>query len=125
MSNDWVKIHRKTIDSRVFSDDFLFRLWMWCLLKANWKRGWKNGREIPPGSFATGELSASDQLGVSGSKWRRGMDKLKEFGCINTKATNRFTIVTIEKWELYQSDDPKPTSHRRTSDEPPTSHRRQ
>ena len=121
MDSDWIKVHRQTLDSRVFSDAFLFRLWMWCLLKANWKRGWYQGCEIKPGQFATGKSSASEELGVSGSKWYRGMQKLSEFGNVKLSSVNqRFTIVEVANWHVYQligeSD--------RTADEPPANNQR-
>ena len=124
MKGDFVFLHRSLLDSRVFSDEFMLKLWVWCLLKANWKRGWKNGREIPPGSFATGESSASDQLGVSGGKWRRGIATLKDWGMVTSKATNRFTVISIVKWPEYQAmrrtGDEQVASRRRASDEPVT-----
>ena len=124
MDGDWIKLHRRSIDSRVFSDPDLWRLWCWCLMCANWKRSWKQGREIPPGSFATGELSAAEQLGISGSKWRRGIKRLKEFGMIEVKATNKFTLISLVNWEKYQgtrrTTDEQVTNNRRTSDEPVT-----
>ena len=93
-------------------------------MKANWKRSWKFGCEIPPGSFATGELSAAEQLGISGSKWRRLIKKLKEYGMIDVRATNRFTVISLVKWQGYQedrrTDDERPTNDRRATDEPPT-----
>ena len=124
MASDWIKLHRKSLDSRVFSDPFLWQLWCWCLMKANWKRGWKLSREIPPGSFATGELSAAEQLNVSGSKWRRGIKKLQEFGMVEAKATNRFTVISVVNWAKYQDErrtgDEPVTNQRRTGDEPVT-----
>lgn len=103
MEDGWICLHRKSIDSRVFSDDFHWRLFCWCLLKANWKPGFFKGRTIPRGSFITGRESAAEQLGVSSSRFRRGVEKLKEYGCISVEATNRFTLIHIEKYEEYQS----------------------
>lgn len=106
MSNDWIKLHRQLLDSRVFSDDFLFRLWIWCLLKANWKQGWFQKRSILPGQFATGKTSASSELGVSCSKWNRGMKKLAEFGNVKLTVVNhQFTIVEVVNWRAYQCRD--------------------
>lgn len=123
----WIKVHRQTLDSRVFSDEFLFRLWMWCLLKANWKRGWFMDREIKPGQFATGKMIASNELGVSGSKWYRGMTKLAEFGNIKIEnVNNRFTRVEVVNWGVYQSAEEAERStdetladNRRKTGEPP------
>lgn len=100
----WLKLHRKSIDSQVFSDPQLWRLWCWCLIKANWKRGWHLGCELLPGQFATGRHAAAQELGISGSAWYRGMQKLQEIGCIMLDVNNRFTKVSITNWERYQGD---------------------
>lgn len=110
---DWIKLHRKSLDSRVFSDPILWRLWCWCLIKSNWKRGWYCGCELQPGQFATGREAASEELGVSGSAWYRSMQKLQEFGCIRMEANNRFTIVSIVNWRKYQGE----VNNERTTDE--------
>lgn len=121
MSTDWIKLHRQTIDSRVFSDAFLLQLWVWCLLKANWKRSWFQGREIEPGQFATGRSNAADELGVSGSKWYRGMQRLAEFGNVKIESVNnRFSLIEVVNWRVYQGNEPP----RRTTSEQPANNRR-
>lgn len=110
---DWIKLHRKSLDSRVFSDPVLWRLWCWCLIKSNWKRGWHCGCELQPGQFAIGREAASEELGVSGSGWYRSMQKLQEFGCIKMEANNRFTIVSIVNWRKYQGE----LNNEKTTDE--------
>ena len=67
MVDGWFACHRKIVESRVFNDKdpFILKLWMWCMCRANWKRGWKFGRELAPGQFITGEASASEQLNVA------------------------------------------------------------
>jgi hypothetical protein len=71
------------------------------------------GLELQPGQFSTGREAASSELGISGSAWYRGMVKLQELGCIRMIPNNRFTIVCIEKWELYQGE----VNNKRTTDE--------
>lgn len=122
----WLKLHRRSIDSRVFSDPHLWRLWCWCLIKSNWKRGWHLGCELLPGQFATGREAAAEELGVSGSAWYRGMKKLQEFGCIKLEMNNRFTKVSIVNWDKYQGEvnnerttDEQPADNKRTTDEQP------
>jgi len=116
LKGDFVFLHRSLLDSRVFSDEFLLRLWVWCLLKANWKSGWYQNREIKPGQFATGRSSAANEIGVDGSKWYRGMQQLQEFGNIKiTNVNNRFTVVEVVNWRLYQSV----SGPQRTTDEQP------
>src|SRR5262249_47279470 len=95
----------KSLDSRVFSDDWLWRLWCWCLMQACWKTSWKSGREIQPGQFATGRSSAAEQLRVSPSKLYRGLQTLAEWGQIRLEANSQFTVVTVCNWALYQGEE--------------------
>ena len=59
----FIKIHRTLADSPIMQHDGLLRLWIYCLLTANWKDGkWLmpgTMREvtIPRGSFITGRPS--------------------------------------------------------------------
>ena len=103
MAGDWIKLHRQAIESRVFTDPFLWQLFSWCLIKANWKAGFFKGTPIPRGSFATGRQAAADALNVSESKFRRGIKRLETLGCISSKATNRFTVIRVEKYEQFQA----------------------
>jgi hypothetical protein len=105
MKGDWLKLHRRAIESQVFSDPHLWHLFCWCLLKTNWKDGWFKGEKVPAGSFACGRASASCELGINPATWYKRMQKLESFGVISLSGNNRFTIVTVQKWALYQSQD--------------------
>lgn len=126
MTGDWLRLHRKALDSRVFSDDWLWKLWSWCLMKACWKTSWKNGREVKPGQFVTGRHQAADQLKVSPSKWYRGMQTLQEWGQIRVESNNVFTVVTICNWETYQptTEEEWTTSEQRMDNERTTDEQR-
>lgn len=94
----FIKVWRKMLDSDVMQDDWLCRLWMWCLLSAKWNGGKR-------GQFETSRSIASDILKVSGSKWYRGIMRLRDLGCIDVEAvganSNR-TRITICKFKTYQ-----------------------
>lgn len=102
---DWIKLHRKSLDSRVFSDPFLWQLWCWCLMRANWKGSWKDGREIKPGQFTCGRNQSADWLNCSPSKWYRGMKTLQEWGQIRMDANSKWTTVTVCNWGTYQQEE--------------------
>ena len=120
MANDWIKVHRSLMDSAVWSDEWLVKLWMWCLLKANYKASFFKGVPIARGQFATGQHTGSNELGVSPSRWYRGMTTLESLGNITILANSRFSVVTICKYELYQDID-KPE---RIADEQPANSQR-
>ena len=121
-----MKLYRKTLDSAVFSDDWTFRLWCWCLMRANYKPRWSGAKEVPPGSFTAGRLTASQELGVSPSKWYRGMQRLEELGQVTLEANSKWTTVTICKWATYQNQSivertasEQPADSERTASEQP------
>lgn len=104
MAGDWIRLHRKLLDSAVFSDEWLLRLWVWCLLRAGYCDRQVGGFTVPAGSFLTGRFSAADELNVSPSRWYRGIHQLASLGMITLSATQERTIVTVCHWTSYQSD---------------------
>ena len=126
MQGDWIKLHRKSIDSQVFSDEWLWRLWCWCLMRANWKASWFKAQRIEPGEFATGRKAAADSLGVTESKLYRGLKRLEQMGMIVVKANSNFTVVSLCNWGTYQNseqaerttDEQRMNNQRTTSEQP-------
>lgn len=104
MNGDWIKLHRKLLESAVFSDEWLLKLWIWCLLRAGYKQRQAGTTVIQAGSFATGRFAAADELGVSPSKWYRGINQLSALGMINVSTSRDRTVVSICNWTTYQSD---------------------
>lgn len=97
MHGGYIKIWRKMLESEVMQDDWLCRLWVWCLMKARWT----NGR-LKRGQFVTTGAKASDELMVHRSKWVRGIEKLKEIRCVSVETNNQETIITICNYATYQ-----------------------
>ena len=103
MAGDWLKLHRSILDSELFADDWLTRLWIWCLCRANYSNGRFRGEPIERGQFVTGRNSASAELQVSPSKWYRGIERLQQLGCIKTEANSNWTTITVCKYDTYQN----------------------
>lgn len=121
MAGDWIKVHRKLVDSPIFAHDGLFRLWCYCLMRANWKEsrwivpGTLSEITIPRGAFITGRESLHSALygpdyrgetkPASRTIWR-WLETLEQMGCISTRTvSNRCTIVTVCKYTTYQQQD--------------------
>ena len=123
----FILLFRRSIDSEVFSDPYLWHLFSWCLLKANYKDKTYRGTLVSRGSFVCGRHSAAEQLGIAGSTWYERMKKLEAMGCITIESNSRFTVITVEKYEQYQSldgdSDNHPTTIRQPSDNHPTTNR--
>ena len=105
MADGWIKLYRGLLESEVMSDDWLCRLWIVLLLKANSRRGVFKGVTIEPGSFAFSYRVLSEYLGVSPNRLRRGLKKLEKSGQISVKATRDFSTVSVYNWSVYQSTD--------------------
>lgn len=116
----WVRLYEDILDHEIGADDWLFRLFSWCLLRANYKTKIFQGVEVARGSFVTGRNKASEALGVSPSKWYRGMLRLVEIGSITLDVNSKWTTVTICNYERYNPAKMKSEQHLnsgRTADE--------
>lgn len=134
MGGGFVKLHRDAMDHAVFQDEWLWKLFTWCLMKANF-RDFDSARGlIPRGSFSMGRIQAADELHTSPSRVYRGLAKLQSLGSITLKSNSAFTVVTVCNYETYQPSDSdtrtineQQTDSERTADEQraDTSRRRQ
>lgn len=110
----YVKAYRKTLHSSVWSDPDLFRLWMYCLLKATHKKRvvliGRKEIELSAGEFVTGRFSLFEEFnrGVAPQKvvkeltlWRL-LKLLETMGNLNIKSTNKYSVVSIVNWVTYQ-----------------------
>lgn len=121
----WIKLHRKLLESRVFSDADTLRLFLWILLKANHKLGYFEMNEILPGQLATSVNRIMEELEWTRAKVRYKLTQLKNSGCITVITTNKFTLISVVNWETYQdqSDESQPSNdHPATIEQPSSSH---
>ena len=107
----WIKLHRSIIDSAVFSDADVLKVWIWLLCNVAYDDHdvVYLGKVIPikKGQIITGRQKLSQQIGMSEGKIYRATNILKSLGNISVKSNNRYSIITVENWLKYQSDFPK------------------
>lgn len=111
MAGDWIKLHRKIIESRVWSDASLLHTWTALLLNVNWKTGWFKLREIRPGQLAFSwrtlptRLHGTMEKPPSINTMRRRMQLLESFGMVKIEHTETrdFSVVTVVNWDSYQN----------------------
>ena len=108
MLNGWIKLHRKILDNGLFSDAELLKVFIWCLLKANRKTSQVNGIPVKVGQFITGRISASEELYMKPSTVYVMLKKLKRMKYIDMQTTNKFTMISVVKYNQYQVEDKKP-----------------
>lgn len=107
MGRGYVKLHREAMDHEVFQDEWLWKLFCWCMMKANFKPATFRGQRIGRGSFATGRLAAAEELNVAPSRVYRGLTRLAEMGCISVKPNSNWTTVTVCNYSTYNSGEDK------------------
>ena len=123
---DWIKIHRSVLDSYSFADPITFKIWVWMLLKANYKASFvplNHGKgtvsiKVDRGQFIFGRNRASEELKIAGSTIVRHMEKLQTEGQIIIEPNNQYSLITICKYNTYQNikeKDGQVTDSERTS----------
>lgn len=120
MENDtWIKLYRKLLQSPIFENEKALKIWVWCLLKASYKdREQLVGLQIvklKSGQFVFGRKKASEELKMTESIIYKYIKLLEDLQMISIKSNNKFSIVTVEKWEDYQIEDLKSNSKVTTS----------
>lgn len=123
-SSGYIAIYRQLLDWEWYKDINVKTLFFHCLLKANWKQKQWQGITIERGSFISSIEILSVETGLSIRQVRTALDKLKKTGEMSCQATNKFTVLTVVKYSLYQTqgsindkpDDNQMTTERQTDD---------
>jgi hypothetical protein len=103
--NGYVRLYRKLVEWGWYRDSVVKDVFLHLLMIANWKDGAYMGHAIHPGDAIIGTKQLAVDLGFSRQQIRTALKKLESTGEISIFSTNRFSIVTVENWGLYQGDD--------------------
>jgi len=111
----FILLYRKLLDSPVFHNEGLLKVWIWCLLRASFKERTvpvKTGRgitevKIKPGQFIFGRNTAAADLNMKPKTVYNRIQKLKRYDKIDIQRDTHFSVVTILNWELYQQTLPQ------------------
>lgn len=98
----FITLQRQLLDWEWYKDTKTKSLFIHCLLKANWEdKQWK-GENIKRGQFITSVNSLSSELNLSVKEIRNAIIKLEKTNEIIKKGANKFTLLTVVKYEFYQ-----------------------
>lgn len=98
----------------VWQDPDLFRLWMYCLMKASHKERKvlvdKQEVQLEPGQFVTGRFSLHQEFnqGIPPRKQTKDttlwswLKKLENMGNLDIKSFNKYSVISILQWAEYQ-----------------------
>lgn len=109
----WIKLYRKSINSQAFQSEGLWKIWTWCLLKANHKDQWVSIRTgkgtseifIKRGQFVFGRKTAAKELKMVERTVHKRMLKMETMGNLVMKSDTHCSIITILNYDLYQGSE--------------------
>ena len=105
---DWLdKTSQKNIRFTNFQNEKLFKVFAYCLMKASHKEhtiGWTSCSSLEKGQFVFGRKRASEELRLK-IHHQRLRKTLENLGTIDIKSDNKFSVITVVNWSIYQTDE--------------------
>lgn len=117
----WIKIHRKMKAWGWYKNENTKSVFLHLLLEANHQVKEFMGHKILPGQVVVGRNSLSKDTGLSIQRVRTSLAHLASTNEITIKTTNKFSIITITKWDIYQGAN-QDINHQLTINQPSTNH---
>ncbi len=108
MNRGWFKTWRKAEDSFVWKNKNVWILWSWFFFRVTHKRitvhvGYQQVT-LEPGQLIFGLNKAAEGTGLSLGVIRRSLKSLEIAENIAIKTTNKYSIITILNWDIYQCE---------------------
>lgn len=100
----WIKLHTKLLNWEWYSDINTTRLFIHCLLKANYKDKMWHGIKIERSSFVTSLQNLSEETGLTVQQTRTALDKLISTGNITNKSYTKYRVISIVNYDMYQEN---------------------
>jgi hypothetical protein len=106
MHRGYVRLWRKALDSGWLKNHRLWIFWSYALLKATHKEFTAlvgtTAVDLSPGQFVFGLRIAHEETGLTIRQIRTCIACLIKAGNMTIKTTNKFSIITIVNWHIYQ-----------------------
>lgn len=101
----WIKLHRQLTSWEWYDDHNTTRLFIHCLLRANFEEKKWRGISIGRGQFWTSLPTLQTETGLSASQIRTSLNKLKSTDDIAVKSQAQGRMITISNYNSHQQDD--------------------
>ena len=99
-------------------EDYTTRLFIHCLLKANWQeKAWK-GETIRRGQFVTSLSKLAEETGLTIRQTRTALSHLEKTGELTSQTNAKRRIITVNNYEKFQGATKQSPSNRQTTDKP-------
>lgn len=137
MNRGYYKTWRKALDSGWLKNHKLWVFWSYCLMRAAYKEhdaivGYQTVHLLP-GQFIFGRKKAAEELNLTERSIRTNLDFLVKSQNVTIETTNKFSIITIVNWNIYQCDerdndqqtDQQLANNRPATDQPLTTYKKE
>ena len=98
----WIKLHRKLVDWEWYSDNPVKIVFIHLLLTANYAPKQWQGQTVETGEKVTSIGVLAEETGLTIKQVRLALNKLENTGEIIKKGTNKFTLIKVVNYSLYQ-----------------------
>ena len=102
MAEPFIKLYRKMLDWEWYDDVNTFKLFMHCLLRAEWQAGSWHGIHYEAGQFITSLPNLAKETNLSIQQVRTALKHLKSTGELTDNQQGAARIITVVKWGEYQ-----------------------
>lgn len=120
----WIKLHRSLQDSSIAAHPEYLAVWIHLMLRAQHSASeCVIGRQIVKlsvGQLVFGRIKFSAEIGVTENKVRAALDVMKTLNMITIKSMAKFSIISIVKWNEYQTE--SPANNHETASTSPADH---
>lgn len=113
--NGYILIHRKLLNWQWYKDSNTLHLFIDLLLDANYEDSKVGFQIIKRGQCLTSLKRIHENTGLTYQQIRTSLSKLEKSGEINKQTTNRYSIITINKYNDYQELNKQTTNKQQTN----------
>ena len=103
--NGYIKLYRNIMDWEWYSNHNATKLFIHCLLKANYTEKEWQGKKLPIGSFVTSYEKLSKELNLSIRAIRTALKNLKKTHELTHNTTNQYSVIKVNNYTKYQQTD--------------------
>lgn len=99
----FVLLNRKILEWEWYQSPVISRVYIHLILRANYLNKKWQGIDVKRGQFITSNDHLARELSLSIQNIRTALGKLDSSGYIIRQTTNRFTLITITNYDVWQS----------------------
>ena len=106
----FIVLHRQILNWEWFDDAKTLQLFIYLLVSASFRDATWHGEKIKRGDVITSINKLSQILTVSERSIRTSLNHLKSTGEVTSRATSKYSVITVVNYGKYQDKSERPTS---------------